>query len=219
MRARNVVAGYKGLLLAIFGGDLEDIFSLGENDFRKIDDVLKSLTPREQEVIKLRFGLNGEPQAFRSIGDRLDFTPERIRQILAKSLRRLRMPRRADNLRYYSRSGLEKGIRSIRERLFLIEESMKIMITELSALKTDKGHESESAIFNSFDFLNTPLENVEMTVRLANCLKNNRIMTIGELAAQTESDLLRMRNVGRRCLNEAKYILAQYGLTLGMKHS
>jgi len=66
---KNIIAGYKGLMLAIFGGDLENIFPLGKGDFRKIDDVLKTLTPMEQEVIKLRFGLDGEPQILRKIGE------------------------------------------------------------------------------------------------------------------------------------------------------
>jgi DNA-directed RNA polymerase subunit alpha len=54
-------------------------------------------------------------------------------------------------------------------------------------------------------------------VRSANCLKNDNIVYIGDLVQKSESEMLRTPNFGRKSLNEIKEILAQMGLSLGMK--
>jgi DNA-directed RNA polymerase subunit alpha len=54
-------------------------------------------------------------------------------------------------------------------------------------------------------------------VRSYNCLKNANIATIGELIQKTEAEMLKTKNFGRKSLNEIKEILAQMGLSLGMK--
>ena len=54
-------------------------------------------------------------------------------------------------------------------------------------------------------------------MRSYNCLKNANIATIGELIQKTEAEMLKTKNFGRKSLNEIKEILAQMGLSLGMK--
>ncbi len=54
-------------------------------------------------------------------------------------------------------------------------------------------------------------------MRSYNCLKNANIQTIGELVQKTEAEMLKTKNFGRKSLNEIKEILAQMGLSLGMK--
>jgi DNA-directed RNA polymerase subunit alpha len=56
-----------------------------------------------------------------------------------------------------------------------------------------------------------------MSVRSYNCLKNANIQTIGELVQKTEAEMLRTKNFGRKSLNEIKEILANMGLSLGMR--
>jgi DNA-directed RNA polymerase subunit alpha len=58
---------------------------------------------------------------------------------------------------------------------------------------------------------------LELSVRAANCLKNANIKTIADLVQKTESDMLRTKNFGKKSLNEIKEILAEMGLSLGMK--
>src|SRR2546426_11517059 len=58
---------------------------------------------------------------------------------------------------------------------------------------------------------------LELSVRAANCLKNANIKTIADLVQKTESDMLRTKNFGKKPLNEIKEILAQMGLNLGMQ--
>lgn len=69
---------------------------------RELISVLKSLTPREERVITLRFGLDdGRPRTLEELGKEFNVTRERIRQIEAKALRKLRHPSRAKRLRDY----------------------------------------------------------------------------------------------------------------------
>jgi DNA-directed RNA polymerase subunit alpha len=67
------------------------------------------------------------------------------------------------------------------------------------------------------DKLNKSVDELELSVRSYNCLKNANIRTIGELVQKTESEMLKTKNFGRKSLNEIKEILAGMGLSLGMK--
>ncbi|MDR1935196.1 MAG: DNA-directed RNA polymerase subunit alpha [Candidatus Accumulibacter sp.] len=62
-----------------------------------------------------------------------------------------------------------------------------------------------------------PVDDLELTVRSANCLKAENIYYIGDLIQRTENELLKTPNLGRKSLNEIKEVLAARGLTLGMK--
>ncbi|MEW5770715.1 MAG: DNA-directed RNA polymerase subunit alpha [Pseudomonadota bacterium] len=62
-----------------------------------------------------------------------------------------------------------------------------------------------------------PVDELELTVRSANCLKAENIYYIGDLIQRTETELLKTPNLGRKSLNEIKDVLAARGLTLGMK--
>lgn len=61
------------------------------------------------------------------------------------------------------------------------------------------------------------VDELELSVRSANCLQNANIKYIGELCQRSESEMLRTKNFGRKSLNEIKEILAEMGLSLGMK--
>jgi DNA-directed RNA polymerase subunit alpha len=62
-----------------------------------------------------------------------------------------------------------------------------------------------------------PVEELELSVRAANCLQNADIKYIGELVQKTEADMLKTKNFGRKSLNEIKEILEDMGLSLGLK--
>ena len=62
-----------------------------------------------------------------------------------------------------------------------------------------------------------PVEELELTVRSANCLKVEKIHYIGDLVSRRESDLLKTPNLGRKSLNEIKDVLAARGLALGLE--
>ncbi len=65
--------------------------------------------------------------------------------------------------------------------------------------------------------LNKPVEDLELSVRSANCLKNADINFIGELCQKSDQEMLKTKNFGRKSLNEIKALLTEMDLTLGMK--
>lgn len=68
----------------------------------QLDEVLDTLTEREQKVLRLRFGMNdGRARTLEEVGREFDVTRERIRQIEAKALRKLRHPSRSRKLKDY----------------------------------------------------------------------------------------------------------------------
>ncbi len=70
---------------------------------------------------------------------------------------------------------------------------------------------------NINEVLMRSVEDLELSVRSANCLKNAGINTIGELVQRTEAEMLKTKNFGRKSLSEIKDILNEYNLTFGMK--
>ena len=89
----------------LFGGNLEEALKTSsQNDLfgGSLEEVLKTLSQEEAEVIKLRFGLeDGKPRTLEEVGQMFGVTRERIRQIEAKALRKLRHPSRSRKLRDY----------------------------------------------------------------------------------------------------------------------
>jgi len=77
--------------------------------------------------------------------------------------------------------------------------------------------EAEEEIGNINEVLLRHVEDLELSVRSANCLKNAGISSIGELVQKTEAEMLKTKNFGRKSLSEIKDILTEYGLTFGMK--
>jgi DNA-directed RNA polymerase subunit alpha len=67
------------------------------------------------------------------------------------------------------------------------------------------------------EHLDKSVEELELSVRSYNCLKNANIRTIRELVGKTETEMLKTKNFGRKSLNEIKEILQSMGLSLGMK--
>src|SRR5438045_7670164 len=76
---------------------------------------------------------------------------------------------------------------------------------------------SERGMDKMNEVLNRSVEELELSVRSYNCLKNANIQTIGELVQKTEAEMLKTKNFGRKSLNEIKEILSSMGLSLGMK--
>src|SRR5579862_3391679 len=97
----------------------------------------------------------------------------------------------------------------------LLKDHMTIFINFEEELETEARGEEKPQIRN--ENLNRSVEELELSVRSYNCLKNANIQTIGELVQKTEAEMLKTKNFGRKSLNEIKEILAQMGLSLGMR--
>ena len=74
---------------------------------------------------------------------------------------------------------------------------------------------SERGLDKMNEVLNRSVEELELSVRSYNCLKNANIQTIGELVQKTEAEMLRTKNFGRKSLNEIKEILGEHGACAG----
>jgi DNA-directed RNA polymerase subunit alpha len=88
-------------------------------------------------------------------------------------------------------------------------------IDEELELAGDSAAEQPSAAGN--EHLDKSVEELELSVRSYNCLKNANIRTLRDLVSKTEAEMLKTKNFGRKSLNEIKDILATMGLSLGMK--
>ncbi|MBR7064081.1 MAG: DNA-directed RNA polymerase subunit alpha [Treponema sp.] len=102
------------------------------------------------------------------------------------------------------------------EAAFIADEHFKIFInfSNDSVAISEEGGEGDEKLRQ---LLSTSVEELELSVRSANCLRNANIKTIGELTKKTEDDIAKTRNFGKKSLTEIKEKLQEYGnLTLGM---
>lgn len=98
----------------------------------------------------------------------------------------------------------------------ILKEQLNTFINFAEEEEPDEIEEvHEEVPFN--ENLNKRVEELELSVRSANCLQNADIKHIGELVQKTESEMLKTKNFGRKSLNEIKEILSEMGLGLGMK--
>ncbi len=97
----------------------------------------------------------------------------------------------------------------------LLKDHMNIFINFEEEVEPVISEDRKPEIRN--ENLNRSVEELELSVRSYNCLKNANIQTIGELVQKTEAEMLKTKNFGRKSLNEIKEILNSMGLSLGMK--
>jgi len=100
----------------------------------------------------------------------------------------------------------------------ILKEQMTIFINfdeDLEPEPEKKDEEEEKPKFN--ENLYRSVEELELSVRSANCLKNADIIKIYQLVSNTEAEMLKTKNFGRKSLNEIKEVLAEMDLSLGMK--
>jgi DNA-directed RNA polymerase subunit alpha len=117
------------------------------------------------------------------------------------------------------------GAVSPRDAVGLAAKLMKDHLQIFINIEEEDEEESESAVVEVsdeekgalYEKLGKSVDEMELSVRSYNCLKNASIRTIGELVQKTESEMLKTKNFGRKSLNEIKEILATMGLSLGMK--
>jgi DNA-directed RNA polymerase subunit alpha len=105
-----------------------------------------------------------------------------------------------------------------------VRQSARILVEQLSVFAALEGGAPEDTAAGPRPstpqvdpILMRPVDDLELTVRSANCLKAENIFYIGDLIQRTENELLKTPNLGRKSLNEIKEVLASRGLTLGMK--
>ena len=98
----------------------------------------------------------------------------------------------------------------------LIRDHLSIFINLEDPVETQTEPDSEAPSVPN-EHLGKSVEELELSVRSYNCLKNANISTIGELVQKSEADMLRTKNFGRKSLTEIKEILESMGLGFGMR--
>jgi len=98
----------------------------------------------------------------------------------------------------------------------LLKDHMNIFINFEEEMESASQSEDRKPEIRN-EYLNRSVEELELSVRSYNCLKNANIQSIGELVQKTENEMLKTKNFGRKSLNEIKEILGTMGLGLGMK--
>jgi DNA-directed RNA polymerase subunit alpha len=177
--------------------------------------------------IKVEKGRGYVPGNVRRFGDESSKSIGRI--ILDASFSPIkRVSYAVENTRVENRTDLDKLVMEIETNGSISPEeavraSAKILVEQLSVFAQLQGamdafNEPVGRSAAQFDpALLRPVDELELTVRSANCLKAENIHYIGDLIQRTETELLRTPNLGRKSLNEIKEVLASRGLTLGAR--
>lgn len=105
--------------------------------------------------------------------------------------------------------------KAIRAAATILHEQLAVFVDLKS--KPDVVEEKEEPVFEIDPILLRSVDDLELTVRSANCLKAESLYYIGELIQKTEVELLKTPNLGKKSLTEIKDVLAQHGLSLGTK--
>lgn len=101
----------------------------------------------------------------------------------------------------------------------ILRHHLDVFVQGDRSVEFDKasGAEQDANTAQLRKLLNMSVNEIELSVRAANCLNNANITTVGQLAMKTESEMLKYRNFGKKSLNEIKDKLVQHGLSLGMQ--
>lgn len=164
-------------------------------------DAISDLTDREQKVLDLRF-IHG--LTYEQCGYRFDVTRERIRQIEAKALRKLRHPRFA---KHYLLDTLNKAFEIDAERARLERENNQL-VARLNALGDKIAREKKT------QERKVDIDEMELSVRSYNCLKRAGIYYVSDLDGMTYEKLKKVRNLGRKSIIEVINKAAEYGIVI-----
>ena len=96
----------------------------------------------------------------------------------------------------------------------ILQDQLGIFVNFEEPESASRADEDDGLEFNPL--LLKKVDELELSVRSANCLKNDNIVYIGDLIQKTEAEMLRTPNFGRKSLNEIKEVLSSMGLRLGM---
>ncbi len=190
--------------------------------------VIANLTDngRLEMQLKVEKGRGYVPGNLRSFADDHSRTVGRI--VLDASYSPIRrVSYTVESARVEQRTDLDKLVLDIETNGVIspeeaVRQSARILMDQLSVFAALEGStetiEAPARGTPQIDpILLRPVDDLELTVRSANCLKAENIYYIGDLIQRTENELLKTPNLGRKSLNEIKEVLAARGLTLGMK--
>lgn len=183
-----------------------------------IPAALATLTEREADILRKRYS---DRMTLKAIGQIYGVGRERIRQIIAKALRKLRRPTRANTFMAVSVSELRKLEVEYQKLSRLLAEAFN-ELSEYKAKLAEPGGEIPTEelamIMQTPEELamttQTPIEDLDLSVRSYNCLKRAGKRTLRDIAEMTMGELLRIRGLGIKSAKEIVNCLKCYGLDL-----
>jgi len=211
--------------MTLTAGDIE---TDGHVEIINPDQVIANIvSDRELNItLKVQTGVGYETVTMRREKSQEDSEEIGILHIDATYTPVMKVMYQVENARVENRTDLDKLILHLDTNGTLdpyesIRTAASILQYQLSAFAEvceDFGKEKEESKGNELSpLLSKLVDDLELTVRAANCLKAENIHYIGDLVQRSESDLLKTPNLGRKSLNEIKNVLIAHGLTLGMR--
>jgi DNA-directed RNA polymerase subunit alpha len=189
------------------------------------EHVIAHLAPggKLEMVIKVERGRGYEPGNVRTVPEESKGIGKIIIDASFSPVKRVSY--QVEAARVEQRTDLDKLIMDIEtngaiEPEEAIRYAARVLVDQLSVFAALEGTApavEERKVPQVDPILLRPVDDLELTVRSANCLKAENIYYIGDLIQRTETELLKTPNLGRKSLNEIKEVLASRGLTLGMK--
>ncbi len=188
--------------------------------------AIATLQKEDAEInmtLKIKMGRGYQPVAARLTEDELSAPSDTLMLDVSYSPVR-RVSYQVENTRVEKRTDLNKLILNLELNGTLdpeaaIRQAATILQHQLAAF-VDLGitqGQPRINMENKIDpLLLRPVDDLELTVRAANCLKAENIYYIGDLVKRTEQDLLKTPNLGKKSLTEIKAVLSQHGLSLGL---
>lgn len=155
------------------------------------EEMSRILSEREFRVISLRYD---EGLSLEEAGKILGVTRERVRQVESHAIQKLRA--RKDHFRMVPEYRVE-----------YLERQVKLLQLQIANCKVDGKEKSE----------NVPIEDLNLSVRSYNCLRNAGILTLAQLAQKKESEIMRMRNLGKKSFLEIRKKMTEHGLRFAPK--
>lgn len=170
---------------------------------RLIEEVMtQHLTERENKVLQMRYEWG---MSLEEVGSELGVTKERIRQIEARAIRKMRM-RKLDIMCApaidYRKELSDNEV--LRNQVNYLQSELD-RIRGISTLQREEADKKRSVMETSIDAL-------DLSCRTYNCCKRAGINTLGDLSMKTYNDMLKIRNMGRKSLQEIEEKMAEYGL-------
>ena len=167
----------------------------------RLDGAVASLDEQTREILQTSYRTAQAPEFYTEMSTRFSITTGEVRRIEARARQQLR-------------------------NILARDEYMRLLLSEANALfetvlslqgMIAPSAESETRLAERAAVLNTSLDRIEMSVRLRKCLRQVPCDTLADVAQKTEWELIKIRDLGRKTLQELKDILAVRGLSLGMR--
>ena len=195
------------LIYAVFEDEAEEIIEKSDtiSDFNgSVEYVLHTLSDRETKILKNRFI---DLMTLEEVGKIFGVTRNRIREIEAKALRKLRHPNRIKYLRY----GISGIIENIKSDYFNKFADLENKLIELCKLNEEKADKVIDDVELRQKYASLRIEDMDLSVRSYTCLKRAGINNIKQLASLSYEKLVRIRNLGRKSIEEIIEKLKEYG--------